>query len=198
MGLPFGGQQGPTEGFMGDGIFIDEAEVVSIEDISGQTTERQRWARDLAMEVTMKLLKNDWERSVTIAGDFEKDKQTGAIIGWGAAFKVRNFFDALGVGGENVELTEDNKLPELLLAAATGRQALILSYSNKRGKTSTWNQVAAANASKEDFKDYFLTGFNKSGYPKNYDPNARGSGQASQKDLEGPWDEGQETPEERL
>lgn len=182
---------GSVEGYMGHGIFIDDAQVVSIVNLSGKTTERQKYARDLAVEVTFKILKNNWDRTVTIGGNFKKDEQTGAVIDWGAAFKVRNFFLDLGIAAEDMNLEDDNSIPLHLLAKAEGRQCLMLSYRNKRGKSSSWDQIALATGDREEFKKSFLDEWNRSGYPRNYSPDS--SGPVGDE----PWSEGKTevTPE---
>jgi len=176
---------GSSEGYMGHGIFLDEVEIVKVVDISGKVTERQTEPRDLSLEVHCKILKNGWDRTITIAGNFQRDKQTGAIEGWGAAFKVRNFLLDVGVAGEDMELEEDNKIPLHLIAKVAGKHCLILSYRNNRGKSSSWNQMAAVDADKEAFVKYFLDQHSKSGWPRNYDP-------AGKADTSGPWNEGKQ------
>ena len=100
------GSQKSIEGYMGDSIFIDEAEVIEVINRSGsKKSANQGWVNDLQIEVKFRLLKNDWERTFNMGGNFrkelvkEKDKEGNTITkevvtDWGGTFKVRGFFEA--------------------------------------------------------------------------------------------------------
>lgn len=169
-GLGFDGQG--QSGGLGDGIYVDNAVVQGVLDISGQVTEYQKNALDLALEVTFNLTKNDWTRRITIGGNFQKDSQSEAVTGWGSAFKVRDFLKATGVMNEESKLTDDNKVPADVMQQCLGQSVLLLSYKNDRGKTSTWNRTFPTDVDPAECKRIFLTDFNASGYPRNYAPNA--------------------------
>ena len=68
------GSQKSIEGYMGDSIFIDEAEVIEVINRSGsKKSANQGWVNDLQIEVNFRLLKNDWERTFNIGGNFRKE-----------------------------------------------------------------------------------------------------------------------------
>lgn len=166
-------KQAGSSGAMGDNIFIDEVSISTINNISGKTTDFQTEPRDLAVEVTFDYEKNDWVKTMNISGNFKKDEQ-GMSVGLGAAFKVMNFFLDVGAATEEDQLEEDNSIPKHILSKALGRKCWLLSYKNTNGKFSSWNQVANLNTEKQDFKDYFLQQYKKTGYPRNYDSNTSG------------------------
>ena len=72
---------------------------------------------------------------------------------------------------------EKGNIPSKLMFDVVGKAIRILSYRNKKGKTSTWNQVSSPSRKKEAFKDYFVKEYNKSKkkpkgpWPSNYEPN---------------------------
>ena len=168
--LKFKKQAPNTEGYMGNGIFIDEALVLSIEDFSQGRAEWQKYDFDLNLKINCILKKNDWERSFFVSGNFKKDEQTSEILDWGGCFKVMNFLANLEITDDDTELGKDNKVPAALLKAAEGRRFLILGYPNNNGKSSTWDQIESIKTEPEVFLKYFIAQWEKSGYPKNYAP----------------------------
>tara|TARA_R100000750_G_C2323125_1_gene87083 strand:- start:341 stop:961 length:621 start_codon:yes stop_codon:yes gene_type:complete len=168
-----------SEGYLGNGIYVDDAEVISVSDLSGKTTKFQQYASDLCVEVTVKLLKNDWEKTFNVAGNFARDVSTKEVTDWGGAFKVRDFFVNAGLKSELEELLsemEQGSIPPSLMSSVIGKAIRILSYRNKKGKTSTWNQVSTPLRKQEAFKEYFLKEYNRSKqkpkgpWPSNYEP----------------------------
>ena len=169
-----------SDGYLGDGIYVDDAEVISVNDLSGKHTQFQQYASDLCLEVKVKLLKNDWEKTFNVAGNFARDPSTKEVTDWGGAFKVRDFFINTGMKDQLEELLsemEKGNIPSKLMFDVVGKAIRILSYRNKKGKTSTWNQVSSPSRKKEAFKDYFVKEYNKSKkkpkgpWPSNYEPN---------------------------
>ena len=169
-----------SDGYLGDGIYVDDAEVISVNDLSGKTTQFQQYASDLCLEVKVKLLKNDWEKTFNVAGNFARDPSTKEVTDWGGAFKVRDFFINTGMKDQLEELLsemEKGNIPSKLMFDVVRKAIRILSYRNKKGKTSTWNQVSSPSRKKEAFKDYFVKEYNKSKkkpkgpWPSNYEPN---------------------------
>ena len=175
---------GQIEGYMGESIFIDEAEIIEIFDRSGsKKTERQSWTNDLQVEVKVRLTKNDWERTFNIGGNFTKDPTTNEVLDWGATFKVRNLFeacnalqaDALGSQEEldnTVSSLEKGDINPVLSGFCVGKTIKILSYRKEDGKSKTWNQVAHVKRDNQKWKDYFLKQVDK-GYVKDYAPDAK-------------------------
>lgn len=157
-----------NSGFVGDGIFVDLAVVKSIKDISGKTTDFQREAQDLALEVTFLIEKNGWERTLTFGGNFKRDDNTSETVGWGGAFLVREFLQRLEAVNDDTELDKDNHIAIAVIEDAVSRYCLLLSYPNNKGKSSTWNRVGHQDTDRKEFKDFFMSEYQKSGYPKNF------------------------------
>jgi len=181
MPLKIQQSSGGGEGYMGDGIFIDKATVKSVTDVTNDESANGGFKRDIALQVKLMLSKNDWERTITIGGNFARDNMNNSITDWGGAFRLRDFFLACGVEGE---LDENNRFSEELIRQTIGCDILILSYRNDNDKTSTWTQVASPDRDKEEFKQYFLSQVKK-GYPKNY----KAKKNSTSVDMSGPWDD---------
>ena len=162
-----------------DGIFIDEAKVIELIDNTDEDNERtmkldKPFKNDVALVLKVKLLKNDWEKIVTISGNYKKepspDPEGFKILDWGGAFKVRDLFLACGIE-ERPEVPRPDKA---MLETCVGEDILVLSYPTKKGKNYMWNQVTKVNRDKADFKKYFLRSAlnplpNKR-FPKDYKP----------------------------
>ena len=164
---------GGTSSHVRDGFFVDVASIKTVKDVSGQTTARMKYPMDLAVEVTFILSDKGWESTLTIGGNFQKDP-SGAVKGWGGAFKVERFFQASGALDQKVDLTHDSKLPTEVLQAAIGKEVKLLSYPNTKDSTSKWDIVSHANSDSGAFVDYFVEQYEKSKarkngpYPKNF------------------------------
>ena len=177
MPLSIRDNNGSSEGYMGNGLFVDEAEIVGLTDTSGKTSQFQKFPNDLSLEIKVKMTKNGWDKTFNSGGNFTKDKMTGEITNWGGAFKVRDFFIATGQK-ETLQTAladlESGQVPQIMLDNAMGKTILILSYRNKRDKTSTWNQVFSPERKKESMSSYFMKEWEKSKtknngpFPSNY------------------------------
>jgi len=167
MGLRFNSGSS-TEGYMGDGIFVDVAIIKSVVDLSGKTTAFWQRPYSLALEAKIILVKNDWERTFSIGGNFKRDEQTDEVIGWGSAFKVRDFLLNTSTVDQDFELDDNNQIPTEVLESMRGKTFLLLSYRNSRGKTSNWDQIGVAGSDREELKNKFLSEWKRTGYPRNY------------------------------
>jgi len=206
MPLTFGkqGNYPAPEGYMGDGIFIDEVKIVEVIDRSGSKKGTgQSWTNDCQIEVKVILLKNDWDKTLNIGGNFKVEKvpaknELGEPIedndgnpiyeddfNWGSAFKVKNFFEACNLLSSDflkseeevnetiLQFTQSNINP-VLLEGAKNKIVKILSYKKTDGKTKTWNQVVHPKRDNEKWKNYFLAQVDKE-YVKDYAPDAKSS-----------------------
>ena len=152
-----------SEGYMGDGVYIDECEILSVENVTESEVE-QGFSRDVSIKTKLKVLKNDWERIVTIGGNYKRDPQSKEIVDWGGAFRVADLFKAC----EAPDAMDPHGQPSQdMMDACVGKKLLTLTYTNNKGKYSTWNQVTSVKRSKENFLNYFFKQVRK-GYPKNY------------------------------
>lgn len=189
------GSQKSIEGYMGDSIFIDEAEVIEVINRSGsKKSANQGWVNDLQIEVKFRLLKNDWERTFNMGGNFrkelvkEKDKEGNTITkevvtDWGGTFKVRGFFEACNalqedaIGGKEelqatLEAMETGEINPICIEKAKGSTVKLLSYRKADGKSKSWNQVAHVKRDNQKWKDYFLSQVDKE-YVRDYVPDAK-------------------------
>ena len=178
--MPLKVSSGKSEGYLGDGVYVDDVEIIGINNLSGQTSQFQQYASDLCVEVSVKILKNDWTKTFNIAGNFSRDLSTKEVTDWGGAFKVRDFFLACRLKEmleENLSKLENGEISDEMKEAVVGKKIMILSYRNKKGKTSTWNQVNSERTP-QAFKDYFMKEWIKSKknpkgpWPSNYEPDS--------------------------
>lgn len=151
-------------------IFVNEAKITSIEVIDNPFPASQYPAPDLAIKVKFDVGAS-FEPEDIIVGNFKKDEVSGEVIGWGSAFKVGDFFlKALDI--TDIQLTEDNQIPEEYLKDAVGKSVLRLTYAyakNLEGKNKykAWNKFGNPSKSPE----ILIKGFNaqlEKGYIKDF------------------------------
>ena len=151
-------------------IFVNEAKILSIETLDNPFPSSPYPAPDLAIKVKFDVGAS-FEPEDIIVGNFKKDDVSGEVLGWGSAFKVGDFFlKALGL--TDVELTEDNTIPEEYLTQAVGKTVLRLTYAyskNMEGKNKykSWNKFGSTEKSPE----ILIKGFNaqvEKGYVKDF------------------------------
>lgn len=149
------------------GIFISKAKITkaTITDGSEYTT----WKPDIAVKITFDVGAS-FEPVDTIAGSFKKDI-SGEVIDWGSAFKVADFFK-IALGNPDLELTEDNSIPEEWLSQIIGTEIYRLTYvygfnaDTNKGKYKPWDLY---NKNPEKLIEAFHKSVAK-GYPKDYNP----------------------------
>tara|TARA_B110000263_G_scaffold249826_1_gene268743 strand:- start:701 stop:1291 length:591 start_codon:yes stop_codon:yes gene_type:complete len=169
MGLSLSGSNGSSsEGYMGNGIYVDEVEIKTVSDVTKQESEKG-FKRDISIALKVLVLKNDWERTVTIGGNYKRDEQTKEVTDWGGAFKLKDLFIACGLTNKDMdEHIDANGVPSKdLLERCVSHKLKTLTYTNVKGKYSTWNSVTGADRDSVKFKEYFMSQVAK-GYPKNY------------------------------
>ncbi|MFZ4622375.1 MAG: hypothetical protein ACOYNS_17565 [Bacteroidota bacterium] len=157
--------------FFGKGVFVNEASIYAIEDVSGTTPHPLTNPVDIGVRLTLDIGR-DFQPEMLIAGNFKKN-EIGEIIGWGSAFPVQEFFSKLGYKGT---LNPDNTIPEEALEEVLEKKFLRLSYvsgSKNNGKAhySDWNIVTSIDDGAESLAKRFHSSVAK-GYPKNYRPDA--------------------------
>tara|TARA_X000000368_G_scaffold245987_2_gene194338 strand:- start:2106 stop:2693 length:588 start_codon:yes stop_codon:yes gene_type:complete len=169
MGLSLAGSNGSaSEGYMGDGVYVDEVEINKISDVTSEE-EAKGFKRDISIALQVRVLKNDWERTVTIGGNYKRDAQTKEVIDWGGAFKLKDLFIACGLTDKDISenMNADGQFAKEMLEKCVSHKLKTLTYTNKNGKYSTWNSVTGADRDSKKFKEYFMSQVAK-GYPKNY------------------------------
>ncbi len=187
--------QNSNDSFVGDAIWIEEAEIKKVEDESGKDVEMKdgnTFRNDLRVNVELILTGPGWEANFSTGGNLKKG--TGGKSNWGGAFKVRDFFQAcLEDSDFEPALPEMEKgiIPKSLLAKAEGKKVFVLRYKTKQGKTKTWNQVASTDTEKTDFKEYFQNSVSKGWTRIDYDPHysSNSVSKPNNKQMNGPWDE---------
>lgn len=170
--LGFGDGQSGAGNQVAPGVYINEATIAKVKDISGIiAADWQQRPFDIGLQLVLEIGR-DFQPTMTIGGDFKRATD-GSITDWGTAWPVRALMDALKVKGKLVK----GKLPKEVLQQMVGLKILRLSYvrgKNKKDETklsyADWNTVAlAGNGAAADL----LKAWEKSrakGYPKNYHP----------------------------
>ena len=172
MALSLSGGGNSAEGYMGNGIYVDEVEIKKASDVTEQE-KSAGFSRDVSIKLEVLVLKNDWDRTVTIGGNYKKDPATKKIEDWGGAFKLKDLFVACGMTDDDLKKKMANGIPSPeLLARCVGKKIKTLTYTNKNStsdklKYSTWNSVTSAERDSAKFAEYFMSQVAK-GYPRNY------------------------------
>ena len=154
----------------GPGIYVNQATIVSAEDISGKPVPYLDNPFDIGMKLTLNIGK-DFQPELVIAGSFKRDPVNGDIIGWGSAFVVQEAMARLGYTGL---LEEGNRIPVDALDDCVGQTILRLSYvsavkDSGKFRYSDWNQIATLDEGAENLVQRFRRSLTR-GYPKNYRP----------------------------
>lgn len=153
-----------------DGIFINEATILTIETVENPFPDSQYPAPDLAIRVKFDVGAS-FEPEDLVVGNFKKDDVSGEILGFGSAFKVADFF-LKAFGEEDLSLTEDNKIPDEWLTKAIGKKVHRLTYCWKipldgKLKYKNWTRYGDIAKSSNILKKGFDTAVIK-GYTKDY------------------------------
>jgi hypothetical protein len=154
----------------GPGIYINEATIANVEDISGQPLPFTEQPFDIGIKLTLDIGK-DFRPEMIIAGNFKRDPESGEIIGWGSGFVVQEALTRLGYSGV---LAEGNRIPTDALVSLIGKTFLRLSYvsgtrNDGKFKYTDWNQIATVDEGADSLASRFKRSLTK-GYPRNYHP----------------------------
>jgi len=113
-----------------------------------------------------------FEKNLSVIGNFKRDHQTRDICGWGSAFKVADLFAVLGVSMDDFELDENSRVSDADMKFIIGKELVALDYITDQGKTRAWDRFGSPDDA-ENFGEFFIDDHAKSGYPKNFDPEAK-------------------------
>ncbi len=157
------------------GVFIGEATIVSVEDVSGTTPAFMSRAVDIGMNLTLEIGR-EFQPRMLIAGNFRRDIKSGEVVAWGSACVVQDALLRLGYTGA---LDPGNKIPAKALQGLVGVTFLRLSYvsgTKNTGKPrySDWTTIGSI----ADGPDELLARWKHSrsrGYPRNYRPDVLGA-----------------------
>ena len=145
-----------------ENIFVDNVKVVTA-DINYETKQDwQTYSDDMSINMTLDIGR-DFQPSFYIGGNFKKDETSGQVIGWGTAFKIKLFFDAIGmpIRLSKGKLLQDQRLPDDAASQLIGKEFARLTYkSTKLKKTGDnmwkeWQETRPTNVDHAEFKDIF-------------------------------------------
>lgn len=157
------------------GVYLNEARIIAVEDISGTTPKYYSNPVDIGVELKLEIGRS-FQPTLRIAGNFTRDKETNAITAWGGATVVKML---LGLFGGD-KLTDDYRIPPELITRMIGKDIVRLSYVKgvKEGgklQYKDWNVIALKTADPADplrLAEKFINGYKERGYPKDYHPDA--------------------------
>ena len=163
------------------GVFINEATVIGVDDLSGKPTYQDlpESIRDLAIEVEFDIGK-EWTKKVIFKGNLKYNSKSPKVIDdWGSAFVIRDFFQKTGCFykldkseiNEKMQTFSEKEIPLDFLSKVKGRQIYLVDYvkgMTEDGKLryGTWNIV---DTDEEKLKIAFKSSLAR-GYPNNYKP----------------------------
>jgi len=146
----------------GDNIFIDTPTIIGCEITYGEKKSWQTYSDDIAVELTLDIGKS-FNPTFYMGGNFKVDDQSGLVIGWSTAYKIKLFFEALG---HTLKLSKDRtvgdqKLPEEAVDFCIGKQFKRLQYistklkANGDKKWKDWQQTDSVDTSNNEYKAKF-------------------------------------------
>lgn len=172
---------GASEGYCGHGVYVDDAKIVSVTDVTNDEKEN-RFNQDINIKLELEIQKNGWTKIVSVGGNYQRDSQTGEITNWGGAFKTKDLYEACGLEDSDMDMQTTSKKVEGfskpvenlspsddMILKMVGQSVLALTYTKKDGGYSTWNSIGSPTRDKEAFASYFKKNHQKSGYPSNYE-----------------------------
>ena len=151
-------------------------QTVKIDDIKATYGEKQDWQKysdDIGLDVTLDIGK-DFKPVMYIGGSFKLDEINNTIIGWGRAYKVKMFFDAIWLPIKLAKGTSvvENRLPEGFENHIIGKDFERLSYLSTKTKPDgsnrwrDWQDVIRTGEGKK-LKEQFTEAVNN-GYVKDF------------------------------
>ena len=174
-----------------DNIFVDTVKIATAEIKYGVKEEWQTYSDDISIHLTLDIGK-DFQPNMYIGGSFKKDDVSGAIEGWSTAFKIKMFFDAVGMPikldkGKNAQ---SSRLPADAERRLVGKEFLRLTYLSTKTKRDggalwkDWQETRPAQGQGSNIAD-FKAKFKES-VSKNYVKDFSSPSNAQE---ESPWQE---------
>ena len=159
---------GTAKNHQRDGIFVNLVTILKARDIT--KTDDNKFDREIAIELKCEIDRSpqeNWERTITIGGNWKRDSQTKEVLDWGGAFKIKDLLNACMI--EEGDLwDEGHTLKQEVVNSLVGKEILLLSYKKADGKYGYWDLVGAPTRNRRQFADFFYQQWMKRGYPKNY------------------------------
>jgi len=158
-----------------ENIFIQTVKIdeMSIE-YDTKMVENSKYTDDIGVRCKVDIGR-DFKPNFYVGGSFRKSNLDNTVEGWGTAYKVKLFFERLGVPlklqkGKSIA---ENTIPEGMQNSFIGETFHRLTYvstrKNRHGDQykTDWQQIGDSQESKDIIKKEFLTAVNK-GYVKDF------------------------------
>ena len=145
-----------------ENIFVDNVKIVTANLNYETKQDWQTYSDDMSISMTLDIGR-DFNPSFYIGGNFKKDETSGQVVGWGTAYKIKLFFDAIGmpIRLSKGKLLQDQRLPEGAESQLIGKEFARLTYkSTKLKKTGDnmwkeWQETRPTSVDHAEFKDVF-------------------------------------------
>ena len=145
-----------------ENIFVDNVKIVTANLNYETKQDWQTYSDDMSISMTLDIGR-DFNPSFYIGGNFKKDETSGQVLGWGTAYKIKLFFDAIGmpIRLSNGKLLQDQRLPQGAESQLIGKEFARLTYkSTKLKKTGDnmwkeWQETRPTSVDHAEFKDIF-------------------------------------------
>ena len=168
-------------------IFVDKAKIATVQIKYGVKEDWQTYSDDISIHLTLDIGK-DFQPNMYIGGNYKKDDVSGEIVGWSTAFKVKMFFDSIGLPimldkGKN---PQSSRLPADAEQRLIGKEFLRLTYISTKTKRDggqlwkDWQETRMPSYEVSKFKAEF-----KDSVGKNYVKDFQTSEESSEGDS--PW-----------
>ena len=137
--LEFGSSS--NSGGSSSNVIVQKVKIVKFDVTYGQKRDWQNFADDIGIDLVLDI-GQDFQPNMYIGGSFTTDEMNGDIVGWGRAYKVKMFFDAIGLPIRLAKGTvvADNKLPANASDQIVGKEFLRLSYLSTKLKSDGKNR----------------------------------------------------------
>ena len=145
-----------------ENIFVDNVKIVTANLNYETKQDWQTYSDDMSISMTLDIGR-DFNPRFYIGGNFKKDETSGEVLGWGTAYKIKLFFDAIGmpIRLSKGKLLQDQRLPQGAESQLIGKEFARLTYkSTKLKKTGDnmwkeWQETRPTSVDHAEFKDIF-------------------------------------------
>ncbi len=142
----------------GKGYFVNHFTVELVEQQSNQYKDTS---------IMVKAVDNETEfvKSFFINGNYERDEQNSAVIGWKFPELINDFFHRIG---SKLNVGDNGIISDESIDDAKGKEFYgIVYYSTGKYKYNCWNQIASIDEGDEYLADVFEVELGK-GYPRDF------------------------------
>lgn len=150
-----------SNGTGGANYYINEGTVKSVQvnyNVPNKSDDTK--IKDVELTIVLEMTKNNGEKfdkTIYISGNYKRNETTNQVEDWGSAFKVRSFFNAVGLTKWSTD--DFGILPSSICEQAIGKNVFIIKYksSDDTGELlyRTYNMVgkSSSNIEKMFLKD---------------------------------------------